>query len=325
MGVLVVQAATRARTAVVFAYDDETEGLDRSSPSLAGYQDEPISRVAKANPNTVVVLNTGSSITMPWLNNVRSVLDMWYSGQQGAAATTALLFGDAAPGLRLSQTFPAAQDKTPVAGDPRRYPGVGNEEDYSEGIQVGYRWYDAHGVTPLFPFGFGLTYTSFAYSDLAVRRAGDGGLDVSFRLRNTGARTGAEVAQVYVGASPEVSQPQALRAQAGYDKVTLRPGETRSVHIHVDAAQLEYWNVAAHGWRLGRCGGRLAVGGHLRAGWALTSAHPRRNCPPAGRVVVIMEQPPRITTVRRRDRDAGLTQPAPCRGTRTPRQSCRRR
>lgn len=255
-------AAKRARTAVVFAYDDESEGIDRTSLGLFGYQDELISQVAKANPNTVVVLNTGSSIAMPWLNKVKSVLDMWYPGQQGAEATTALLFGDASPAGRLSQTFPAAEDQTPVAGDPKRYPGVDNQETYSEGIEVGYRWYDAHGVKPLFPFGFGLGYTSFSYSDLDVHRIrnGHGGLDVSFRLRNTGSRTGQEVPQVYLGASPDVTAPQAVRSLVGYDKVTLRPGETKRVHIRVDSAQLKYWNVARHNWAVGSGARTVFVG-----------------------------------------------------------------
>ncbi len=255
-------SAKHARTAVVFAYDDESEGIDRKSLSLFSYQDELISRVAKANPNTVVVLNTGSSIAMPWLNKVKSVLDMWYPGQEGAEATTALLFGDASPGGRLSQTFPADENKTPVAGDPSRYPGVDNQETYSEGIEVGYRWYDAHGVKPLFPFGFGLGYTSFSYRDLAVQRIskGHGGLDVSFTLRNTGSRTGQEVPQVYLGASPDVTVPQAVRSLAGYDKVTLRPGEAKRVHIRVDSAQLKYWSVTKHNWAVGSGARSVVVG-----------------------------------------------------------------
>ena len=246
-----VAAAKRARTAVVFAYDDLSEGWERSSLLLSQYQNELITRVAQANPNTIVVLNTGSSIAMPWLNSVRSVLDMWYPGQEGASATAALLFGDASPGGRLSQTFPADEARTPVAGDPMRYPGVGNQENYSEGIEVGYRWYDAHRVVPLFPFGFGLTYTSFTYSDLAVRPTRHG-VDVSFRVRNTGPRTGQAVPQVYLGPSPSVSEPEAVRALVGYQKVTLRPGQSRRVDVHVGPSELSYWNTATHTWSIGR-------------------------------------------------------------------------
>jgi beta-glucosidase len=257
-----VAAAKHAGTAIVFAYDDGSEGADRSSLSLASSQNALISQVAKANPNTIVVLNSGSAITMPWLGQVRSVLDMWYPGQDGAAATTALLFGDAAPGGRLTQTFPASQNQTPVAGDPRRFPGVGMKIYYSEGIDVGYRWYNANHVTPLFPFGFGLTYTSFAYRDLSVRRDrhGGGGLDVSFTVRNTGSRTAPAVPQVYLGASPNVTEPQAVRSLAGYGKTTLRPGETRRVAIHVDVTQLKYWNTRSHRWAVGSGDRRVFVG-----------------------------------------------------------------
>lgn len=244
-------AAKRASTAVVFVYDDESEGLDRPSLSLAAYQDELVSEVARANPNTVVVLNTGSSVAMPWLGQVKSVLDMYYPGQQGAEATAALLFGDAAPGGRLTQTFPASDKQTPVAGDPKLYPGVGKEVEYSEGIEVGYRWFDAHGAKPLFPFGFGLTYTSFSYDGLAVIPDRRGGADVWLNVRNTGSRTGDAVPQVYVGPSSKVREPQAVRSLAGYQKVTLRPGEVRRVRIHLDAERFQYWNTATHSWTVG--------------------------------------------------------------------------
>jgi len=245
-----VTAARTARTAVVFAYDDGAEGADRTSLALPGRQEELISRVARANPNTVVVLNTGSSVTMPWLDATAAVLDMWYPGESGAEATTALLFGDANPSGRLTQTFPADIDSTPVAGDPQRYPGVNGEQTYSEGIYVGYRWYDKNKVRPLFPFGYGLSYTSFAYRDPSVAPAGDG-YDVTFTLTNTGRRAGKEVAQVYLGASPEVSAPQADKALAGYTKVELGPGQSRRVTVHIDGQQLKYWNSTTHGWSTG--------------------------------------------------------------------------
>jgi beta-glucosidase len=245
-----VAAAKKAGTAIVFAYDEESEGLDRPSLGLPDYQNDLISQVARANPNTIVVLNTGSSLTMPWLGKVKSVLDMWYPGQEGAAATTALLFGDVSPSGRLTQTFPADEAKTPVSGDPKRYPGVDGKVDYSEGIQVGYRWYDANKVTPLFPFGFGLGYTSFDYRQLAVTRTFNG-LDVSMTVRNTGRRLGDAVPQVYLGPSPSVSQPQAVRGLVGYQKISLWPGESRRVHIQVTADQLKYWSTSKHNWLTG--------------------------------------------------------------------------
>ncbi|WP_150136258.1 glycoside hydrolase family 3 C-terminal domain-containing protein [Streptomyces hyaluromycini] len=247
------QAVTLARqveTPVVFAYDDGAEGFDRKNLSLPADQDGLISAVADANPNTIVVLNTGSSITMPWLSKVKAVLDMYYPGENGAEATAGLLYGDVNPSGKLTQTFPASESATPVAGDPLRYPGVGNQENYSEGIYVGYRWYDKEQAAPLFPFGYGLSYTSFAYRDLAVRQS-HGALTVSFTLKNTGTRDGAEVAQVYVGASPGTTAPQAVRSLGGYQKVRLRAGQSKTVRIRVDAQQLKYWNTSSHAWVLG--------------------------------------------------------------------------
>ncbi|MBA8926939.1 beta-glucosidase [Kutzneria viridogrisea] len=252
-----VDAARQAGTAIVFAYDDSAEGTDRHSVSLPGYQDELITEVARVNPNTVVVLNTGSAVAMPWLNGVRAVLDMWYPGQEGAAATTALLYGDASPSGRLTQTFPTSLAATPFGGHPERFPGVAKRAEYSEGIFTGYRWYDANRVRPLFPFGYGLTYTSFAYSDPRAKWR-DGGLDVEFTLRNTGTRPGREVAQVYLGPSPDVAVPQAVRALAGYQGVFLRPEESRRVKIHVDAQQLRYWT--GTGWALGTGTRTVSIG-----------------------------------------------------------------
>lgn len=257
-----VAAAKKARTALVFAYDDGTEGSDRVSLSLPGFQEDLIKEITKVNPNTIVVLNTGSAVKMPWLAETKAVLDMWYPGQNGAEATTALLFGDASPSGRLTQTFPVDEAHTPVAGQPERFPGVNGEETYSEGIEVGYRWYDQEGVKPLFPFGYGLSYTTFDYGQLAVRRV-RGGLDVTVAVRNTGRRTGTAVPQIYLGASPDVTTPQAVRALAGYTTVSLQPGESKRVRMHVDESQLQYWNTGNHGW---------SVGSGTRTVWAGSSS-----------------------------------------------------
>ncbi|MEV0400389.1 glycoside hydrolase family 3 C-terminal domain-containing protein [Actinoallomurus sp. NPDC050550] len=242
--------AKKATTAVVFAYDEGTEGSDRSSLSLPGNQNELIAAVAKANPRTVVVLNTGSSVTMPWLDGTAAVLDMYYPGQEGAEATARLLFGDVDPSGKLTQTFPASEARTPVAGDPRRFPGVDLQEDYSEGIYVGYRWYDKQNVRPLFPFGHGLSYTTFSYHGLSVR-PGRNGLEATFTVTNTGRRAGQEVAQLYLGAAPGVSQPQAVRSLAGFQKISLRPGESRRVRIDVSERRLSYWDSTSHRWTVG--------------------------------------------------------------------------
>lgn len=251
-----VEQARNADTAVVFVYDDGSETIDRPSLSLPGRQDELVDAVATANPNTVVVLNTGSAITMPWLDKTRAVLDMWYPGQAGAEASTALLFGDAEPGGRLSQTFPASEARTPVAGDPARFPGVDGTVRYTEGIFSGYRWYDREDEQPQFPFGHGLSYTTFEHGVPTVRRTADG-LDVMVTVRNTGQRHGSEVVQVYLGPSPDVPLDQAERALAGFAKVALEPGESREVRVPVAERAFQYWDVITDRWLLG--GGERTV------------------------------------------------------------------
>ncbi|WNM31887.1 glycoside hydrolase family 3 C-terminal domain-containing protein [Streptomyces sp. Li-HN-5-11] len=246
-----VLAAKKARTAVVFVYDEQTEGADRTTLALPYDQDALVSAVAKANRNTIVVLNTGGPVTMPWLSSVRSVLEMHYPGQMGGAATARLLFGDAVPGGRLTETFPLDDAHTIVSGLPRRYPGVDGQEDYSEGVFTGHRWYDQKKTKTLFPFGFGLSYTTFSYSDLKVTPRPEG-LRVSFTVKNTGERAGTEVPQIYLGASSAVrNAQQPVRKLAGYQKVRLGPDESRRVTITVAERQLQYWDSAADGWVTG--------------------------------------------------------------------------
>ncbi|MEU6377348.1 glycoside hydrolase family 3 N-terminal domain-containing protein [Streptomyces sp. NPDC046909] len=245
-----VKAAKAARHVVLFAYEDATEGQDRTTIALPGHQERLIEAVAAANPRTTVVLNTSSSTSMPWLERTGAVLQMYYPGQEGAAATAAVLFGDTDPGGRLTQSFPVDDDHHPVAGDPRRYPGVDGTEEYSEGIHVGYRWYDAEGVRPLFPFGHGLSYTSFVYDEPAAhwnRR----GLAVSFGVRNTGRREGIAVPQVYVGKSPDLRLDQAVRVLGGYRRLALRPGERKRITVTIAARTLSSWNPKTHDWVLG--------------------------------------------------------------------------
>ncbi|MFD8952402.1 beta-glucosidase [Streptomyces xanthophaeus] len=251
-----VRTARAARSVVLFAYEDATEGRDRTSLALPGGQERLIEAVAAVNPRTTVVLNTSSSTTMPWLSRTGAVLQMYYPGQEGAGATAGILFGDTDPGGRLTQTFPADERSTPVGGDVLRYPGVGGRQEYAEGVHVGHRWYDAQQVAPLFPFGHGLSYTTWQYEKLTVRpggaRADGGGLRVEFTVRNTGRRKGTEVAQVYVGPSPELKLDQPVRALAGYRRLTLAPGEAQRVTVDVDARALSSWDPEQHAWVLGR-------------------------------------------------------------------------
>ncbi|MET9962633.1 glycoside hydrolase family 3 C-terminal domain-containing protein [Streptomyces sp. NPDC006326] len=245
-----VKTAGEAHGVVLFAYQDATEGGDRTSLGLPGGQERLIEAVTAANPRTAVVLNTSSSTTMPWLSRTGAVLQMYYPGEEGAAATADVLFGDADPGGRLTQTFPADERATPVAGDPLRYPGAAGRLEYAEGVHVGHRWYDAERVTPLFPFGHGLSYTTWAYERLAVRPERDG-LRVEFTVRNTGRRKGTEVAQVYVGPSPELKLDQPVRALAGYRRLTLEPGGEQRVTLDLDARALSSWDPQQRGWVVG--------------------------------------------------------------------------
>ncbi|MFI8501668.1 beta-glucosidase [Streptomyces sp. NPDC085524] len=242
-----VRTAKAARSVVLFAYEDATEGSDRTSLALPGGQAGLIEAVAAANPRTAVVLNTSSSTAMPWLPHTGAVLQMYYPGQEGAGATADVLFGDADPGGRLTQTFPADERATPVGGDPVRYPGVGGRQEYTEGVHVGHRWYDAQHVAPLFPFGHGLSYTTWQYEKLAVRPE-RGGLRVEFTVRNTGRRKGTEVAQVYVGPSPDLKLDQPVRVLAGYRRLTLAPGAEQRVTVDVDARALSSWDPERRAW-----------------------------------------------------------------------------
>jgi beta-glucosidase len=190
---------------------------------------------------------------MPWAGDTRAILETWYPGQEGAEATARLLLGTANPSGKLPLTFPASDDQTPFAGHPERFPGVTGpdgqpEQVYSEGIFFGYRWYDAEDVDPLFEFGRGLSYTTFRYSGLTVRRGRDGAYTVRFKVRNTGRRRGVEVAQVYVGPPPDAPVPMAERTLAGYARVDLGPRDDRSVTIRVDPRQLSYWSEDADRW-----------------------------------------------------------------------------
>ncbi|MEU3254605.1 glycoside hydrolase family 3 C-terminal domain-containing protein [Streptomyces sp. NPDC006997] len=252
-----VGAARAADQVVLFAYEDATEGQDRATLALPGNQEALIEAVTGANPRTTVVLNTSSATSMPWLRGTGAVLQMYYPGQEGAAATAAVLFGDRDPGGRLTQTFPADDGHHPTAADAHRYPGVDGVQEYSEGVHIGHRWYDARGVRPLFPFGHGLSYTSFSYGGLAVRADGSGALEVAFTVRNTGRRDGIAVPQVYVGPSPDLRLDQPVRVLAGYRRLALAAGERRRVTVRVAARTLSSWDPAHHAWVLGT--GRRAL------------------------------------------------------------------
>jgi beta-glucosidase len=260
-----VAAAKSASTAVVVVSDDtESEAADRAGLSLPSAQNELISAVAAANPHTVVVVNAGAPVAMPWLSSVSSVVDAWYPGESNGTALASVLFGQTDPSGHLPVTFPASLAQVP-ASTPSQFPGTGGEVQYSEGIDVGYRYYDANNETPLFPFGYGLSYTTFAYSHLSViprhvangtsnpgtpacRCNGQSGnqVTVTATVTNTGRVTGSDVAQLYLDDPAASGEPP--RQLKGFQKVTLRPGQSTTVNFNLSGLDLSYWNDAANGW-----------------------------------------------------------------------------
>jgi beta-glucosidase len=260
-----VTAAKSASTAVVVVSDDtESEAADRAGLNLPSAQDELIEAVAAANPHTVVVIDAGAPVAMPWLHQVAAVVDAWYPGESNGTALAAVLFGQVDPSGHLPVTFPQSLAQVP-ASSPSEFPGVNGQVDYSEGIDVGYRYYDASNETPLFPFGYGLSYTTFRYSDLsvspgAVQNAssnpgatscgcngqGSAQVTVSATVTNTGAVAGSDVAQLYLGDPAAAGEPP--RQLKGFEKVTLQPGQSRRVHFTLSGHDLSYWNDAANGW-----------------------------------------------------------------------------
>jgi beta-glucosidase len=253
--------ARAADVAVVIVSVPASEGMDRSVLALPADQDKLISAVAAANSRTIVVLNSSSAVTMPWLGSVRSVVEAWYPGQTSGTALARVLFGDVNPSGKLPVTFPASDRQMP-ARSTVAYPGDGDDVYYSEGLLVGYRWYDATGRTPLFPFGYGLSYTSFRLSNLAVTRSG-GRLVAKVTIKNTGRRSGAEVVQVYVG-SPASSHEPPRRLEA-YTKVSLTPGQSRRVTLTLAGSSLASWDNPDTGWVLHHGTYRVYVGDSSRS------------------------------------------------------------
>jgi beta-glucosidase len=240
--------AKAANVAIVFVNDSESEGSDRSSLSLPNNQDQLVESVAKANPHTIVVLNTGGPVLMPWVNQVQGIVEAWYPGQEDGTAIAAILFGDFNPSGRLPMTFPANASDVP-AHTTAQYPGINDEASYSEGLDVGYRYYDAQNITPLFPFGYGLSYTSFAYSHLSLSFSPgpfNGTVTASVTVKNTGTRSGSDVAQLYVNFPARAQEPP--HQLKGFQKVTLAPGESKTVSFKLGSNAFSYWDTTAHNW-----------------------------------------------------------------------------
>jgi beta-glucosidase len=256
--------AKTADVAIVFAEQWESEGMDLESLSLPDHQDDLIAKVAAANPHTIVVLETGSPVTMPWAGQVAGILEAWYPGSRGADAVASVLFGDVNPSAKLPITFPKSDADLPhptLVKPPKKSttdPADGEawktiakglpafQVTYDEGLKVGYKWYDAEQKEVLFPFGYGLSYTTYNYSDLKVSPGKS--IRLSFRLANTGARAGAEIAEVYAVLPASAGEPP--KRLVGWSKVTLNRGESKEVTIEIDPWYLSVFNVDRDAWHL---------------------------------------------------------------------------
>jgi beta-glucosidase len=252
-----VEAAVHADVAVVVVgrYPKlEGEGFDVKTMDLPAGQDELIQAVEKANPHTVVVLNSGDPVSMgKWLEQTPALVELWYGGQEGGHALADVLFGDANPSGKLPVSFPKRFEDSPAAAN---YPGKNLHVNYAEGIYVGYRYFDTKKVEPQFPFGFGLSYTSFEYNDLNIRPAvaianQESGLRafVELKVKNTGKRAGAEVVQLYVhDGHAKIDRP--VRELKGFERVELNPGETKVVRFRLQSADFSYWDPQKKAWTL---------------------------------------------------------------------------
>jgi beta-glucosidase len=269
--------AKSADVAIVFAYQWLAEDMDVPSLSLPHNQDALIEQVAAANPHTIVVLETGTAVTMPWINKVAGVVEAWYAGSSGHKALANVLVGDVSPSGKLPLSFPKSEADLPhpdaakiptdsqlragdVADDGAATPNAsahnGYSVHYNEGPEVGYKWYEAQNKKPLFPFGFGLSYTTYAYSGLAVDSATK---TVSFTVKNTGMRAGTEIAEVYARLPKGADEP--YKRLAGWKRVTLAPGESQSITIGIDDRVLQTFDEEKNAWHMTKGEYQVMVGG----------------------------------------------------------------
>jgi len=243
-----VEAAAKADTVIMVVGSSsrtESEGYDRKTIDLPGEQDVLIAQVAAANPRTIVVVNAGAAMAMPWIDKVAAVVQIWLPGEEGPEALTSILLGEVSPSGRLPVTFPKRLEDNPAYGF---YPG-GDSVTYGEGLGVGYRHYDLKGIAPLFAFGHGLTYGDFAYADLAAPKTAAAGsaVEVSITLANTGKRTAAETVQLYVG-QVDAAQPTPPKALKAFAKVELKPGESRTVAFSLEGRAFARYDEAQSRW-----------------------------------------------------------------------------
>ncbi len=270
-----VELAKKSDVALVFAYQWESEGMDLPTLALPENQEDLIAKVAAANPHTVVVVESGGPVTMPWAGQVSAILEAWYAGSKGSDAVANVLFGSVNPSGKLPLTFPNSIEDLPhpkvVEPPPASIPDPRSKEPwiqiakglapfdvtYNEGVKVGYKWYDAENKSVLFPFGHGLSYTTYSYSNLRVTTGKEP--RITFTLKNSGSRAGAEVAEVYASLPASTGEPP--KRLVGWSKVQLNPGESKEITVDVDPWYLSIWDVKAHGWKLGPGDYDFMVGG----------------------------------------------------------------
>jgi beta-glucosidase len=270
-------AAKHADVAIVFAWQWESEGFDLPTLDLPKEQNELIEAVVTANPKTVVVLETGSPVTMPWIDNVAGVVELWYPGIRGAEALANILTGKVNPAGKSDDdlqnpklVLPPPESQMIFGAAPggdissmmaRRAKGLPHfRVYYDEGLKVGYKWYDAEKKAALFPFGFGLSYIIYAYSGLSVK-AGDG-LSISFKIKNTGQRAGSEIAQVYAGFPETAGEPP--KRLIGWARVDLAPGEEKQVTVSADRSHLTVYDEGTDSWKLVPGNYNVQAGGSSR-------------------------------------------------------------
>jgi len=256
--------AKSSDVAIIFAYQWESEDMDLKSLALPENQDDLIAKVVAANPHTVVVVESGGPVTMPWVGQVSAILEAWFAGSSGSDAVANVLFGDVNPSGKLPLTFPRSEADLPhpmiVQPPPESKPDRQKGDEikqieaglapfqvtYNEGVKVGYKWYDAENKPVLFPFGHGLSYTTYAYSNLNVTQGKNP--KVTFTVKNTGNRDGAEIAEVYASLPASASEPP--KQLVGFSKVPLKAGESKEVTVEINPKYLSIFNVEQNGWQL---------------------------------------------------------------------------
>lgn len=261
--------AKKSDVAIVMVGEVDTEGRDHDL-ELPPAQNDLVRAVAAANPHTVIVVKTGSAVLMPWVDQVPAIVEAWYPGEEDGNAVADVLFGAVNPSGRLPVTFPKRLEDLP-ARTPEQYPGIDGAAKYSEGIFVGYRYYDANNIAPLFPFGHGLSYTAFKYENLRITKVStaptpnyDPALVAELDLTNTGNRDGAEVVQLYLGLASSDAMPEPPKQLAGFVRATLKRGEKTHIKIVVPARSLAYWDTASHDWKIARGDVQAMIGASSR-------------------------------------------------------------